>query len=1606
MEYFKYFIWKEFFLRKYLNSKMNKENFISKTKLPSLLIIIIIVLTNTINGNNVQNSNEITTNSKLLPLASNEDVQAQKNLIIDNNEKSFFNSSEPKKSVDNNNNNNKTIKDDNKQNKKNCQDDNYCLNGGTCVLTETGQMLCLCPESFYGSRCQTRNICKSIIWDSLTGDQICSKIGSDCMKNDKFLRCICKTDEYFVFKTNQQPIITTEQQHQSLLNNGNSKSFPSSSSSSVTADAKSSRETPTTTTTIQHSSSTSNLSLLKENTDSKQQQQEERSELKLVAREITNNDSNHQQTYIAECRKIDKCLGLRCKQLSEVCKDGECVCNQDAGYMRDPFDNNICKLLDPCKMPTEDGKPICGQAQCIATYDSELYKCICPLGYQALRVSSHRNSTVCTILRNLICRVPLLNKCQHICEIDNANNNYKCSCLRGYRPGTRPGIDDHMCFFIKQVDDPYTNGYDDYTNTSQDYYTSDVIGSESGRSSTSSNNNLDDDDDEYEFKAYTIPRSLSSTPQPNGGGKQQLADTFTYDPLTTTSATTTNTSNSDNNNGQAANSTTFADSLSLEDFEPEDIIPQRFKSDEIYIKREKRNKNSKRNDTPNKNKIFGNNEEDDDIVEDLDFDGRQATSNNNKINHHHVKTSDHQHELPRLTAQERCNMYCEENKICELEDGSTDSYRCVCNRQGYVSIGDRCLDWCAAADFEWQLRGLLDYTCWSGTCKQSNQHPILTYAAKLAAGELANGKASEEDEFSKLERESSWRPTFECDCSNSPLLVQDPKTKLCKFNFEAALEPCKPGNVGYIDCVENKNAYCAVLYKQHKQFVSEHQRERFYKSIKTMAAQQQTSKAPPGGGPSSPVVGPSSSSSADFATTTTSKENSKDYLNKKQANNHHINKLGNEKMYTCLCSPEKKFLVDKPRNKQRCVDECDLLNVECGRFNRMCRSATIAPDDFGKRNLVRFGPDGARMNFKRTGCECLPGFNVGPSESVDFTIDDNPSTANNNNNQFIDSNNQDQQFIEDNLIPINNNEVNNINFDQDPSEKARAKYININSRCLLDYDVVEFHASFKLPFDFDPNWIKINNNVPLQTIKSSPSSSFKNNNNDQVLSPSKSPTGSGISKENEERQKEKEEEATNNRQQSETLKIPDFMFTDINELHKKVVLVAQCDPSLMPISIEAFQECVKYRYWIVQKLRNHFVDWRRVITAHLKDTFDLMEGNVRLRVNKCNATLKSVLVHEDSSFGSEQNRSNSPSGSDNQQQTLVDNNQSSDNNNNKSQPSTSGPLTQHSSKYFNLLNQQTVVDGLVNCELTLHSASDDFSPRYARKVLLEKQLHKFIFPVMSLEELQQQQSQAQENSIIDNNNNNKEKKIVYGMSLANINDYYLMAPHMLIKRESFDQLAKHRKEFNPCKSDYAYCEKQTRCEMVDTVNFTCTCEYGYTPIGSRDIYYADSRKEVCEDINECLFDVCKKLANVSTCINEIGDYRCQCNRHYIGDNKRYCNHVCSTISCKHGKCRLVDDHHAYCECDEGYKDTDCSVQDPNVALRKANMIICGSIFTSVLLLAITFAISLSSQLRKTKKKLKRLEAANEAVSAGGLFELSNQQPLRPRLSFLYLILLF
>lgn len=1171
----------------------------------------------------------------------------------------------------------------------------YCFNGGTCVM-QNGTPLCLCPDEFFGARCQSRNICKTIIGETnMTGYQICAGIQRDCeYKNDKFFQCSCLENEYFIFKE-----ITAKQKES---NRGSPEDRRAA---------------------IHRRSETNHIS-----DDAKKQEQVNSNETR---------QSQSEKRFEAECRQVDKCVHVQCRQSSESCVEGQCVCNTDLGYMKDPADG-LCKLLNPCLVPQPSGRPVCGEAECIATYDREQVECFCPIGFNATRKGTDKSTTRC-VPTNLICDVPLLNKCQHRCELDPAGKGHRCSCLPGYRAGKRTDGEDHMCFFEEPIDGDEEP----------------LIKERSDRS-TSSN---------YVFRIIIFPKEPPTTPKT----VKIPLETITYDPIESTSHT---------NNHQQHRQV----DLPIQPTKYSDAIHSPPQSADFYIQI-----------------IPASEVKSDHDARDIDS-GSYVPYNN----------------LSTISAQEKCNAYCPTNEIC-VQSGPRDWYRCECDRQGYVKVGDQCLDWCSAAELNKTIKQHLQIACYSGICESSVRD------LPTANNELR----------------SIGRPDFECDCSTSSLLFKDPKTNLCRLDFSKVLDICLPGNAGYEDCVVNKNAYCAVLHKHHTIFEEDLRH----------------------GEQDSQLVSEESSLST--------------------AGNY----TGSiDKKYVCICSPEKKFVVDVPRVKARCINECDLLKYECVRFNMMCRNATISPDDYGARNLIRNNRDGSlRINFRQTDCECLPGFNVGPEDTTNALDDYRQSYA---------------PSETDASAPANQHD-------------STAKYMNINSRCTLDYDVVEFqNACFKVPTSFDLAWIPVNNpRLPityLPELESSISNASTNNIGDDSKRMTDDNGNSRKFKRHTTRKAANPEELI--------LQPPDYMGAGISELPKHVVLVNHCKKYLSsPLSLDAYQACIKYRYWIIQKLRLHFTDWREVMNKHLNETFRYMEGNIKIRINNCTSTIKSL------------------------KKTVADTKQDA------SQERTT----------YNAMDSDVIIDADMFCDLTLHAADDGYSPRYAQKVLLEKQLQKFIYNV-------------------------------------SYHDYYLMAPHMLINRKSIDFLTEHRKTFNPCRSSYNYCDVQTTCRMVDRVNFTCTCSTGYTPIGSRDLYYNDSRKEVCEDINECLFDVCKPIENVSTCINEIGDYKCQCNPDYVGNNKNFCTHACDSIQCnrEHGTCEIIAPHTATCVCSPGYQDFDCSKPDPEVARRKATMIIIGSIFASVLLLAITSAISLNLQLKKTKKKIKKLEAASG--TSFQLFDLPHQ----------------
>lgn len=1110
-----------------------------------------------------------------------------------------------------------------------------------------------------GAERKQASLCDNIVipQDSLTGDKICAEIGRQCQANnsDRFLRCICSNDEYFLFLTRSS---FTDETWLRLVKQYSRRPMKDQSMSGSPGDLLS----------IFYSST----SAMKDTQIQPDSSRESRRYGWLP-------------NYIAECLKIDKCLGVRCRQLSEYCHQGECKCNQNLGYIKDPKDNQ-CKLLNPCLVY---GDQACGEAKCVPTFNRELYRCICPIGYRAHRViTGLKNSTQCYDPMDEISDVPLLNKCEHECKPSKERNGCKCTCFRGYRSGSIVGENDHKCYYIEDLN--YAASH--YSSQKQDL--------------------------------------MNKREEPRAEFQSEIFE--------------------------------FVDIHQKNNYKNSDLVS--------------------RDDTQRDDRYSLN---------EKGFDSNLPSERCRKTN-------------------------CKTNEICVIIEHNTST--CRCDRLGYVTHNGSCLDWCTAARYNLTLASKLDKVCFSGLCKIKKSNREKSSQTKV----LANGShLPERNGNIELEIASSPRPTFKCDCSTSDNLVEDPETGLCKPDLRAIIEPCLPGGEGYEDCVVKKSAYCSVLYRKAPDMLNDMKARRLFD--------------------------PQQDSSSSGAL----------------IKHYNSNSDGeNGKSYTCVCSPEKKILVDQPRNKSKCVKECDLLNNECVRFNRMCKRSTFKPNDFlAHKNLIRKHGIWWEINTEQTGCECLPGFSGRPESS--------------------ESENWIQDEIEDdeNESPLADNggtrEVRS--NDQGVSER----HMRINSSCLLDQDVIRLiNITFKAPANFDPYWVKVLENEAYKENKIEGLSDEQFDNSDNWWKSRVHEDGSIMG--------------------------PDWMhITDIDTLTNFTTLVGKCELFFGPLSLEAYRECAIYRYWQIHKLRKHFVDWRKILTSYLNETFFLMEGGVRVRIDSCKAILKEVKSNRSSTTKNEQ----------------------------------------YVTHLIDLTDDTAVVDADLVCNLTLHTAFEESKSKYKRNTRLN--ISELLEPLIFKERLDNYPG-----------------------------DYYLMAPNMLIHRNSIENLnSTHAQDFQPCNSDLDYCGKQTTdCVPGNSINFACTCKYGYTPIGSRDISFNDSRRDVCEDINECLFGACMEVANISKCVNLIGDYRCECYPGYVKDGKGLCKHACDTISCKNGVCKLLGDHHATCECYEGYTRYDCSILDPSVALRKANMIICGSILMSVLLLAITIAISQNRQLKKIKKEMKRLES--------------------------------
>ena len=112
-----------------------------------------------------------------------------------------------------------------------------------------------------------------------------------------------------------------------------------------------------------------------------------------------------------------------------------------------------------------------------------------------------------------------------------------------------------------------------------------------------------------------------------------------------------------------------------------------------------------------------------------------------------------------------------------------------------------------------------------------------------------------------------------------------------------------------------------------------------------------------------------------------------------------------------------------------------------------------------------------------------------------------------------------------------------------------------------------------------------------------------------------------------------------------------------------------------------------------------------------------------------------------------------------------------------------------------------------------------------------------------------------------------------------------------------------------CENDLCtklHCQHNGTCQRLPNGQAKCLCVEQWTG------------KKCEEDVNECRFTPKNRCVNNGICVNELGDYRCQCPENYLG---RFCErkHICLEHSpCLHqGQCR-ADGEHYYCECSSNF----------------------------------------------------------------------------------------
>ncbi|XP_020810586.1 cartilage oligomeric matrix protein-like, partial [Drosophila serrata] len=127
---------------------------------------------------------------------------------------------------------------------------------------------------------------------------------------------------------------------------------------------------------------------------------------------------------------------------------------------------------------------------------------------------------------------------------------------------------------------------------------------------------------------------------------------------------------------------------------------------------------------------------------------------------------------------------------------------------------------------------------------------------------------------------------------------------------------------------------------------------------------------------------------------------------------------------------------------------------------------------------------------------------------------------------------------------------------------------------------------------------------------------------------------------------------------------------------------------------------------------------------------------------------------------------------------------------------------------------------------------------------------------------------------------------------------------------------------------YMPCDDLTTCTNLNP-GFQCgPCPPGFDGVHAHG-YYADYlsveyRKQTCMDIDECLSGFFR-CPDHSTCINEIGSYRCQCHEGYVTNGTYSCLDRSSVAVCPDGNvcdrnavCLLADNLRYQCRCNVGW----------------------------------------------------------------------------------------